>query len=157
MYYFDKGIPVDYVKGYAWTSLASAQGYEQAEKMVRVIFEKMNSEQIVQAKKEAVEMREQIRNKLLGGNRKSLNFSGLYIGCNSIVNVHTLYLRRKDESYSYNYFHCSLLGPSLAICDDFTAEKKAVIKTIIKKTGALQIGKLFCNEVSNQIIELPEM
>ena len=61
MYKNGEGVPVSYVKAYAWMSLSSAQGDEDAKRMVNNLANKMTSEQIVEAQKQAAKLKQNIQ------------------------------------------------------------------------------------------------
>lgn len=56
MYRDGQGVPINFVKSYAWLSLASAQNQEKFSKLLSIIKPKMTPAQIAKAKKLAGEL-----------------------------------------------------------------------------------------------------
>ena len=49
---------------------------------------------------------------------------------------------------------CYCITPSLGYCDELTLEKKEAIKELLIVTGATQMGELFGNAISQQMIQV---
>lgn len=49
---------------------------------------------------------------------------------------------------------CFLWAPGTGHCDELTAEKKAAIRELLQVTGALEMGELFGNAFSQQMIQV---
>ena len=60
LYVLGVGVPEDYVKGYAWTILAAAQGHERAIEAKELLRKKMTAEQVAEAQKRASRLWERI-------------------------------------------------------------------------------------------------
>lgn len=61
MYCYGRGVPKNYIKAYAWLSLASAQMDKDASSVLDNLTEMMTPEQIAKAQKEAAVMWERIQ------------------------------------------------------------------------------------------------